>query len=85
MITRCCDCIYFEPRKEYPMDTHKGYCRRFPPIRDEWAVVTMHDGCGEFSIKAERAHKKDNIHDAMGGREIKNSWYRVVDDGGIAM
>ena len=85
MTTKCCDCIHFEPRKEYPMDDHKGYCRRFPPVVDEWAVVTMNDRCGEFSAKTEHAHERDNIHDAMGGREIKNSWYRVVDDGGIAM
>ena len=85
MTTRCGDCIHFEPRKEHSIDTHKGYCRRFPPYGGEWALVSTHDRCGEFSVKNEHAHKKDNIHDAMGGREIKNSWYRVVDDGGIAM
>lgn len=85
MTTRCGDCIYFEPRKEYPMDERKGYCRRFPPIGDEWSVVAIYDRCGEFSVKTEHANERDNIHDAMGGREIKNSWYRVVDDGGISM
>ncbi len=80
----CSKCCYFELSSDFPSDNHKGRCHRFPPIGDGWAIVTAYDRCGEFLAKTEQAHERDNIHDAMGGREIKNDWYRI-DNGGIAM
>ena len=81
---RCDECAYFELSNNFPSYEHKGYCRRFPPVRDEWSIVGAFDQCGEFSAKVEHAHY--DLHDAMGRATGKDpNVFRQYIDGGISM
>ena len=84
MTKRCDECAYFELSNDFPPHEHKGYCRRFPPVGEEWSIVRAFDQCGEFSAKVEHAHY--DLHDAMGRATGKDpNVFRQYIDGGISM